>query len=321
MVDIKQVAKNVIREEATTIANLEGCIDNDFVSVVELIYGSKGRVIVTGVGKSAIVAQKLVATLNSTGTPAVFMHAADAVHGDLGMVCPDDVVICISNSGNTPEIKALVPLIKNLDNNNIVAMVSNKNSFLAKNSAYILYAHVEREADPNNLAPTNSTTAQLVMSDALAIALIECRQFSSKDFAKYHPGGSLGKRLYTKVSDIYDKENRPHVYIDDYIRDVIIAMSAGRLGAVAVLDADNKLSGIVTDGDLRRMLERHKDIEGLKAVDVMTKNPKCIADSELAYNAFRVMEQNSITQLVVVDENMFYYGMIHLHDILKEGID
>lgn len=320
MVDIKQVALKVVREEARTIAELERYIDADFVEVVELIFHSKGRVIVSGVGKSAIVAQKLVATLNSTGTPAVFMHAADAVHGDLGMICPDDVVICISNSGNTPEIKSLIPLIRNIGNDNIVGMVSNKESYLGKNSAFVLHAHVDREADPNNLAPTNSTTAQLVMSDALAIALIECRQFSSNDFAKYHPGGSLGKRLYTKVADIFDKENRPRVQSDDLIRKVIVSMSAGRLGAVAVTDSDNKLLGIVTDGDLRRMLEKHVEIESLCAGDIMTKNPKTIFAQELAYNAFRVMESNSITQLVVTDEEMNYCGMIHLHDILKEGI-
>lgn len=320
MVDIKQVAKRVIAEEAKTIANLEHFIDDDFVQVVQLILHSKGRVIVSGVGKSAIVAQKLVATLNSTGTPAVFMHAADAVHGDLGMICQDDVVICLSNSGNTPEIKSLIPLIKNLDNNNIVAMVSNRDSYLAKNSAYILQAYVEREADPNNLAPTNSTTAQLVMADALAIALIECRQFSSNDFAKYHPGGSLGKRLRTKVSDIFDKDNRPKVTPDDLLRQVIVTMSAGRLGAVAVTNEKNELLGIVTDGDLRRMLERHSDIEVLKAGDIMTKTPKCISEEELAYSAFKIMEQNSITQLVVIDDCGCYCGMIHLHDILKEGI-
>ena len=247
MVDIKQVAKRVIVEEANTIANLEHFIDDDFVKVVELILHTKGRVVVSGVGKSAIVAQKLVATLNSTGTPALFMHAADAVHGDLGMICPDDVVICLSNSGNTPEIKSLIPLIKNLDNENIVAMVSNRESYLAKNAAYILQAYVEREADPNNLAPTNSTTAQLVMADALAIALIECRQFSSNDFAKYHPGGSLGKRLRTRVSDIFDKDNRPMVAPEDLLRQVIVAMSAGRLGAVAVTNEKNELLGIVTE--------------------------------------------------------------------------
>ncbi len=320
MVDIKQVAERVIIEEANTIANLKHFIDDDFVKVVELILRTKGRVVVSGVGKSAIVAQKLVATLNSTGTPALFMHAADAVHGDLGMICPDDVVICLSNSGNTPEIKSLIPLIKNLNNENIVAMVSNRESYLAKNAAYILQAYVEREADPNNLAPTNSTTAQLVMSDALAIALIECRQFSSNDFAKYHPGGSLGKRLRTKVSDIFDKDNRPMVAPEDLLRQVIVAMSAGRLGAVAVTNEKNELLGIVTDGDLRRMLERHSDIETLKAGDIMTKTPKCIAADELAYSAFKVMEQNSITQLVVTNEAGCYCGMIHLHDILKEGI-
>lgn len=320
MVDIKQVAARVVRVEADTVANLVNYIDEDFVKVVELILGSEGRVIVSGVGKSAIIAQKLVATLNSTGTPAIFMHAADAVHGDLGMIRQNDIVICISNSGNTPEIKSLIPLIKNLGNENIVAMVSNRDSYLAKSAAYILQAHIEREADPNNLAPTNSTTAQLVMCDALAISLLESRQFSSNDFAKYHPGGSLGKRLCTHVSDIYDKENRPAVAPEDMLRKVIVAMSAGRLGAVAVTAQDNRLLGIVTDGDLRRMLEKHSDIELLKAGDIMTKSPKCISEDELAYSAFKIMEQNSITQLVVTDSDNNYCGMIHLHDILKEGI-
>lgn len=320
MVDIKNVAKKVILEESEAVRNLANYIDDDFEKVVNLIYQSKGRVIVTGIGKSAIIAQKIVATLNSTGTPSVFMHAADAIHGDLGMICHDDVVICISKSGNTPEIKVLIPLIRNVGNEQIVAMVSNMDSFLAKNAAYVLKAQVEKEACPNNLAPTNSTTAQLVLGDALAICLIQCRSFSSRDFAKYHPGGSLGKRLYTRVSDVYDRENMPCVNLDDDIRRVILEISGGRLGAVAVTDTQNKLLGIVTDGDLRRMLEKYKDVNGLKAKDIMSVSPKVISEDELAYNAFRIMEKDSITQLIVTGEGNLYKGIVHLHDILREGV-
>lgn len=320
MIDIKDVAKKVILQESEAIQNLADYIDDDFEKVVQLIYKSKGRVIVTGIGKSAIIAQKIVATLNSTGTPSVFMHAADAIHGDLGMICHDDVVICISKSGNTPEIKVLIPLIRNVGNEQIVAMVSNTDSFLAQNAAYVLKAKVEREACPNNLAPTNSTTAQLVMGDALAVCLIQCRSFSSRDFAKFHPGGSLGKRLYTRVSDVFDKENLPHVALEDDIRKVILEMSGGRLGAVAVIDKQNKLLGIVTDGDLRRMLEKYQDVDGLKAKDIMSVSPKTISEEELAYNAFQMMEKSSITQLVVTGESGVYKGMVHLHDILREGV-
>lgn len=320
MVDIKGIARKVIADEAMAIQNLTDSIDDDFEKVVKLIYNSKGRVIVTGIGKSAIIAQKIVATLNSTGTPSVFMHAADAIHGDLGMICHDDVVICISKSGNTPEIKVLVPLIRNVGNEQIVAMVSNTDSFLAQNAAYILKAQVDREACPNNLAPTNSTTAQLVMGDALAICLIQCRSFSSRDFAKYHPGGSLGKRLYTRVSDVFDRENTPRVTLEDGIRKVILEMSSGRLGAVAVTDEGSHLLGIITDGDLRRMLEKYQDVDPLKAKDVMSVSPKTISEEELAYNAFQKMEKNSITQLIVTGEGNIYKGMVHIHDILREGV-
>lgn len=320
MVDIKEVAKKVIADEAEAICRLGDYIDDDFVKVVDLIYKSKGKVIITGIGKSAIIAQKIVATLNSTGTPAVFMHAADAIHGDLGMVCHDDVVICVSKSGNTAEIKVLIPLIRNVGNNQIVGMVSNTDSFLAHNAEYVIKAKVDREACPNNLAPTNSTTAQLVMGDALAICLIQCRNFSSRDFAKFHPGGSLGKRLYTRVSDVYDSENRPQVSEEDGIRKVILEMSGGRLGAVAVTDETEHLLGIITDGDLRRMLEKYQNIDTLKAKDIMSVAPKTISEEELAYNAFQKMEKNSITQLVVVGEGDLYKGMVHIHDILREGV-
>ncbi len=320
MIDIKQFAKKVIGEEAAAVQELMNYIDEDFEKVVQLIYKSKGRVIITGIGKSAIIAQKIVATFNSTGTPSVFMHAADAIHGDLGMIRPEDVVICISKSGNTPEIKVLLPLIRNVGNEQIVAMVSNEDSFLAQNAAYVIKVKVEKEACPNNLAPTNSTTAQLVMGDALAMCLIQCRSFSSRDFAKYHPGGSLGKRLYTRVSDVFDKENKPSVGLEDGIRKVILGMSKGRLGAVAVVDGANKLLGIITDGDLRRMLEKYEDIDDLKAKDVMSSSPKVISEEELAYNAFQKMEKNSITQLVVIGDGNLYRGMVHLHDILREGV-
>ncbi len=320
MIDIKRIARQVITDEAKAIQGLADFIDDDFEKVVNLIYKSTGRVIVTGIGKSAIIAQKIVATLNSTGTPSVFMHAADAIHGDLGMICHDDVVICISKSGNTPEIKVLIPLIRNIGNEQIVAMVSNTDSFLAQNAAYVLKAQVEREACPNNLAPTNSTTAQLVMGDALAICLIQLRSFSSCDFARFHPGGSLGKRLYTRVSDVYDHENMPMVSQEDGIRKVIVEMSGGRLGAVAVTDSQCRLLGIITDGDVRRMLEKYKDVDPLKAGDIMSLSPKTIAEEELAYTAFQKMEQNCITQLVVVSDDNTYKVMVHIHDILREGV-
>lgn len=320
MVDIKKVARKVIQDEVEAIQNLSNYIDDDFEEVVKLIYKSKGRVIITGIGKSAIIATKIVATMNSTGTPAVFMHAADAIHGDLGMIREEDIVICVSKSGNTPEIKVLIPLIRNNGNGNIVAMVSNTDSFLAKNARYILKAKVEKEACPLNLAPTNSTTAQLVLGDALAMCLIECRSFSSRDFAKYHPGGTLGKRLYTRVSDVYDCANRPCIKKEAGIRPVILAMSKGRLGAVATVDDEERLLGIVTDGDLRRMMEKYDDVDGLTAGDIMSVSPKTISDDELAYNAYRMMEKNSITQLVVIDQEKHYKGMVHIHDILREGV-
>ncbi len=316
--EIKEIGKKAIRHEALSITNLENYIDDDFAQCVQLIFNSKGRVIITGIGKSANISQKIVATLNSTGTPAVFMHAADAIHGDLGIIQKNDIVICISRSGDTPEIKVLMPLVKTMGNK-IVAMVSNRNSTLAKQADLILHAYIDGEACPNNLAPTSSTTAQLVMGDALAIALLEYRNFSSDDFARYHPGGTLGKQLYLTVGDLYLKNEKPQVLENASIDEVILEMTSRRLGATAVLNEKNDLTGIITDGDLRRMLMSKKPMHELKAMDIMGKNPRTIEEKELAVNAFHLMEQNNITQLIVVKDR-HYSGIIHIHDILKEGI-
>ncbi|MCQ2608149.1 MAG: KpsF/GutQ family sugar-phosphate isomerase [Bacteroidales bacterium] len=311
-------AKRIILEESQSISNLSRYLDDTFATIVKEILTTKGRLVVTGIGKSAIIATKIVATMNSTGTPALFMHAAEAIHGDLGMIQKDDIILCISKSGNTPEIKVLIPLLKR-GGNKLIAMVSDKNSYLAEHSDYILYAHVDREADINNLAPTNSTTAQLVMGDTLAMCLLEQRKFSPQDFAKYHPGGALGKRMYMHVDDIFVADNAPKVYPNQPISEVIIEISSKRLGATAVTDKDNQLLGIITDGDLRRMLEKSTNINDKKAEDIMSVNPKTISRNELAIKAFEQMEKNSITQLVVTDGNK-YLGLIHLHDLLKEGI-
>jgi arabinose-5-phosphate isomerase len=315
--DIQKLARETIIHEADSVRNLANLIDNDFEKIVELIYQSKGRVVITGIGKSANIAKKIVATLNSTGTPAIFMHAADAIHGDLGIIQPEDVVVCISKSGNTPEIKVLIPLLK-YRKNPLIGMVSNTNSFLAENAHYLLKTTVEKEACPHNLAPTSSTTAQLVMGDALAVSLLEYRGFSQEDFAKYHPGGALGKKLYLTVEKLYKQNEVPRVDVGDNIRKIIIEISSKRLGATAVMDGD-QLVGIITDGDLRRMLERYDQVENLRAKDIMSRNPKTIPRDELAINAFNLMEDHNITQLIV-KENGTYLGMVHLHDILKEGI-
>lgn len=311
-------AKRIIVEESQSINNLSKYLDESFAVVVKKILASKGRLVITGIGKSALIANKIVATMNSTGTPALFMHAAEAIHGDLGMIQKDDIVLCISKSGNTPEIKVLIPLLKR-GGNTLIAMVSERTSYLAEHADYVLYAHVEREADINNLAPTNSTTAQLVMGDTLAMCLLEQRKFTPQDFAKYHPGGALGKRMYMRVDDIFIQENAPRVYADQSISEVILEISSKRLGATAVVDKENNLLGIITDGDLRRMLEKNTNISVAKAIDIMTKNPKTISRHEHAIKAFEKMEKNSITQLVVTDGTK-YLGMIHLHDLLKEGI-
>ncbi|MBA3704701.1 MAG: KpsF/GutQ family sugar-phosphate isomerase [Bacteroidetes bacterium] len=312
-----ELAKTTINIEADSIRNLQNYINNDFVECVKLIYGSKGRVVITGIGKSAIIAQKIVATLNSTGTPSIFMHAADAIHGDLGTIQQDDIVICISKSGNTPEIKVLVPLLKNAGNK-LIALVGNIDSYLAKEADHILNSTVEKEACPNNLAPTSSTTAQLAMGDALAVCLLDCRDFSSKDFAKYHPGGALGKKLYLKVSAISTQNQKPQVKPSDSIKSVILEISSKRLGAAAVVD-NGILVGVITDGDLRRMLEKSDSIANLTASDIMNKNPKKIEADELAVNAMQLLEKHNITQLIVTDKDK-YYGFVHLHDLLKEGI-
>lgn len=312
------LAVGVIEMEAQAVNNLKPYIDKEFVEILNLIYNSKGRLIITGIGKSAIIGTKIVATLNSTGTPSVFMHAADAIHGDLGIVQPDDVVLCISKSGNTPEIKVLVPLINRMGNK-LIAMVSNTDSYLAKHSNYIIRATVDKEACPNNLAPTTSTTTQLVMGDALAVCLLKMRGFSQEDFARYHPGGSLGKRLYLTVGDLIDAKVRPCVKGDETIPNTIFNISQNRLGATVVLDEQESLMGIITDGDVRRMVEKGIPFESLKATDIMSRNPKTIELRELAVNAFNIMEKNKITSVVVLDEGK-YVGLIHIHDILREGI-
>lgn len=310
-------AKKTLKLEADTIAGLIATIDAGFEKIVELILQSKGRLVVTGIGKSANIAQKLVATFNSTGQPALFMHAADAIHGDLGNVQKKDIVLCISKSGDSPEIKVLIPLLKSMGNT-VIGMVSNKASFLGKQSDYVLHTPVEREACPNNLAPTTSTTAQLAMGDAVAVALMECRGFTAGDFAKYHPGGALGKKLYVKVNDLLGANSRPVVAPGTSMRDAILEISSKRLGATAVLDK-KKIVGIITDGDIRRMLEKNMDIAKTKASQVMGKSPRTIEADALAVEAFQVMEAHNITTLLVV-KNYEYKGMVHLHDILKEGI-
>lgn len=310
-------AKQTISEEAQAITKLESLIDNEFAQAVETIHNSKGRVIITGIGKSAIIASKIVATMNSTGTPAVFMHAADAIHGDLGNILEDDVVICISKSGNTPEIKVLVPLIKNF-NNKLIGLTSNRESFLGQEADFILHAHVTKEACPNNLAPTTSTTAQLVMGDAVAVCLLHLKGFSSNDFAKYHPGGALGKKLYLRVSDITSRNEKPAVDLNADINSIIVEMTEKRLGMTVVKDS-TKVVGIITDGDLRRMLSSTSDFSGLKAKDIMSPDPKQINNDAMAVDALEMLEENGISQLIAISNNE-YKGVVHIHDLMKEGI-
>lgn len=317
--DIKQSALLTIELETQSLAGLKAFIDDAFVKTVELIHQSKGRVVITGIGKSAIVGQKIVATLNSTGTPALFMHAGDAIHGDLGMIQKDDVVIVISKSGESPEIKVLTPLIKNFGNT-LIGMIGNRQSFLARESDHLLDTTVAQEACPNNLAPTSSTTAQMVMGDALAVCLMQLNEFSGKDFARYHPGGNLGKRLYLKVDDLYKQNAKPAVFGETSLKDVIIEISKGRLGATAVVDDENKLTAIITDGDVRRMLEKTSDVSSVKAKDIYNKNPKQIEPGLLAVEAFELLKQFDISQLIVTDTDGIYLGILHLHDLIREGI-
>lgn len=314
---ILATAKETIDLEFAAIANLNNLLDNNFSSAVELIYNSKGRVIITGIGKSAIIASKIVATLNSTGTPAVFMHAADAIHGDLGLILKDDIVICISKSGNTPEIKVLVPLIEKAQNK-MIAMTGNMDSFLAQQADYILNTFVEKEACPNNLAPTTSTTAQLVMGDALAVCLLKLKSFTSKDFAKYHPGGALGKKLYLRVGDLSSQNEIPKVSPSTSAKDVIVEITNKRLGATAVVD-NNDIVGVITDGDIRRILSDCDNFLDLKAKDFMSISPKTLESSSMAIEAKNIMETNEISQLLVTTDGI-YSGVIHIHDLNKEGI-
>lgn len=311
------IAKATLEIEAQSITTLIQYVNQDFTQAVTEIFKSKGRVIITGVGKSAIIAQKITATFNSTGTPAVFMHAADAVHGDLGIIQQSDIIICISKSGNTPEVKVLIPLLKN-SGNKLIAMVGNVDSYLAKEADFIVNCTVEKEACPNNLAPTSSTTAQLAMGDALAVCLLECRDFKSEDFAKFHPGGALGKRLYLKAGDLATQNQKPQVKKTDTVRNVLIEISSKRIGAAAVIE-NNIIIGIITDGDIRRMMEKYENINELKASDIMSHQPKTIDADELAVNAINIMQQKNISQIIVTKQNHFF-GFIHLHDLLKEGI-
>ena len=312
------VGLRTIQLESQAIAGLEPMINNQFESAVLAIRNSKGRVVVSGIGKSAIIAQKIVATFNSTGTPAIFLHAADAIHGDLGMIQQEDVVLVISKSGESPEIKVLVPMIRNFGNT-IIGMVGNLSSYLAGKAHIVLNTTVSQEACPNNLAPTSSTTAQLVMGDALAIVLMEMKGFGSEDFAKFHPGGMLGKKLYLRVSDLFLNNEKPAVKTDSGIREVIMEISRRRLGATAVLDQENHLAGLITDGDLRRMLEKNSVIDAVKAEDIMTSSPKTIRPEQLAIDALDLLRKNDITQLIVADDKT-YLGIIHLHDLVREGL-
>lgn len=318
-VSVKEIALQTIVLEAQAIAGLRSYINEDFENAVSAIAGCNGRIVISGIGKSAVIAQKIVATFNSTGTPSIFMHAGDAIHGDLGIIQQDDIVIIISKSGESPEIKMLVPLIKNFGNT-IIAMVGNLQSFLAKHSQIILNTTVDQEACPNNLAPTSSTTAQLVMGDALAVCLMELKGFRGEDFAKFHPGGTLGKKLYLRVSDLYPSNEKPQVNPSQTLTEVIMEMTQKRLGVTAVVDENDHLHGIITDGDLRRMLRNNIKLDDqLKASDIMTKDPKTIAPDELAVQALDVLRKNEITQLAVTEKGV-YLGIIHLHDLIKEGL-
>lgn len=317
-ITLQDIARNTITAEANAVKNLLEFINEDFEKATHTIYGAKGRLVISGIGKSAIVAQKIVASLNSTGTPSLFLHAADAIHGDIGMVQPDDVVMIISKSGDSPEIKVLVPIIKNMGNP-IIALCGNDASYLTKCSDIFLNTTVSEEACPNNLAPTSSTTAQMVMGDALIVCLMNIRGFGAEDFAKYHPGGSLGKKLYLHVSDLFIHNERPVVQMESPLKDIIIEITKKRLGVTVVLNQKEEIEGIITDGDLRRMLEKEIYHPNIKAKEIMTTQPKSISKNKLAVNALEIMRANNITQLVVTDDEK-YAGIIHLHDLVREGI-
>ena len=314
-----EIGKNVLDIEIETLSKLKESIDDNFIKCVDLIHASIGRIVVTGIGKSAIIGQKIVSTFNSTGTHSIFLHAADAIHGDLGMLKNEDIIICISKSGETPEIKALVTIINNFGNK-IIAMTSNRSSYLAYNSEVVLYIPVDNEAEPNNLAPTASSVAQMAIGDALASVLLHKKGFSAEHFAKFHPGGTLGKQLYLKVSNIYKNNEKPQVLLNSDIRSIIMEMTSKRLGATVVVDESGKLNGIITDGDLRRMLEANIKMEGITAEIIMSRNPKTIGENNLAASALEKMRLFSITQLVVTDDFDNYLGILHIHDILREGI-
>ncbi len=316
--NIIETAKKVLQDESEAIKSLINTIDASFVEIVKTILASEGKIVLSGIGKSAIIAQKISATFNSTGQQAVFMHPTDALHGDLGIIGKQDIIIFISKSGNSPELKVLVPLLKSLKNP-LIGLVSDLGSFLAKNADHVLNAHVEREACPLNLAPTTSTTAALAVGDALAMCLLQVREFTNQDFAKYHPGGSLGKKLYLKVADLYTNNECPIVRESASLEEVIMEISSKRLGSTAVVNSANMLVGIITDGDLRRNLSTQKDIFTLKAEDMMGRNPKTIAPDEYAVNALTRMQSLSISQLIVEDGGAVL-GFVHLHDLLKEGL-
>ncbi len=316
--NIQALAQQTIETEASAVLGLKAFIDKDFEKIIQSIHEAKGRLIVSGIGKSAIVAQKIVATLNSTGTPALFMHAADAIHGDLGMITPDDVVMLISKSGESPEIKVLIPLINNFGNL-LIGMVGNMDSFLAKQSNLVINTTVEKEACPNNLAPTSSTTAQMVIGDVLAVCLMQLNQFNNRDFAKFHPGGNLGKRLYLRVEDLSKANEKPKVLPTATLKEVIVEITQNRMGVTAVVDENMELKGIITDGDLRRMLEKTSDISQICAADILSGNPVTIDPQAMAVEALELLKKHDISQLVVAEKNI-YKGIIHLHDLIKEGI-
>ncbi len=316
--NILAIAKEAITSQSISVSNLINFINTDFEIIIDLLYNCTGRLIISGIGKSAIVAQKIVSTLNSTGTPALYMHAVDALHGDLGMVQDKDIVIVISKSGESPEIKTLIPLIKNFGNS-IIGMVGDTNSFLAQNSNYIINTSIKEEACPIKLAPTTSTTTQMVMGDVIAICLMQLKGFQSADFAKYHPGGALGKKLYMTVADLYANNEIPMVLENASFKEVVVEISKKRLGATAVVDKDKKLIGIITDGDIRRAFEKYEDIKSITALDIVNKNAKTITENKMAVDALAEMKKNDINQLLVVKENE-YMGIIHLHEIIKEGI-